>query len=78
MIGGNGIPPRRPAKQLPFVRIYNRPMIDFTTLCKLKNDIKPQTCKKVNELLARAAVQKELIDGEQLRLDTTAVETNPP
>ena len=59
-----------------FVRICNGPMIDFTTFCRLKNRIKPQTWKQVNELLARAAVEARLIDGGQLRLDTTAVETN--
>jgi IS5 family transposase len=59
-----------------FVGIYNGPMIDFTAFCRLKNRIKPQTWKKVNELLARAAVKGQLIDGEKLRLDTTAVETN--
>lgn len=59
-----------------FVRIYNGPMIDFTTFDRLKNHIKPQTWKKVNELLARAAVKEELIEGDQVRLDTTAVETN--
>ena len=59
-----------------FVRICNGPMIDFTTFCRLKNRIKPQTWKQVNELPARAAVEARLIDGGQLRLDTTAVETN--
>jgi len=59
-----------------FVRIFNGPMIDFTTFCRLKNRIKPETWKQVNELLARAAVEGQLITGDQLRLDTTAVETN--
>jgi len=59
-----------------FVRIYNGPMIDFTAFSKLKNRIKPQTWKKVNGLLARAAVKEQLIEGDQVRLDTTAVETN--
>ncbi len=59
-----------------FVRVFNSAMIDFTTFCTLKNYIKPDTWKDVNELLARAAVDAELIDGQQLRLDTTAVETN--
>ncbi|MCH7884551.1 MAG: ISNCY family transposase [Planctomycetes bacterium] len=59
-----------------FVSICNGPMIDFTTFCRLKNLIGPETWKQVNELLARAAVKGGLIDGEQLRLDTTAVETN--
>ncbi len=59
-----------------FVRIYSGPMMDYTTLCRLKNCIRPATWKKVNQALAQYAVQEKLIDGEQLRLDTTAVETN--
>lgn len=59
-----------------FVRTYNGPMIDFTTFDRLKNQIKPQAFKKLNELLARAAVKGQLIEGHQLRLDTTAVEAN--
>jgi len=59
-----------------FVRIYNGPMMDFTTFCKLKNFIRPQTWKKVNMALGKHAVEQEKIDGERLRLDTTAVETN--
>lgn len=59
-----------------FVRIYNGPMIDFTAYCKLRNCIRPQTWKKVNGILARAAVRENRIEGDQLRIDTTAVETN--
>ena len=59
-----------------FVRIYSGPMMDFTTLCKFKNCIQPETWKKVNESLGCYAVHEELIDGERLRMDTTAVETN--
>ena len=59
-----------------FVRIHNGPMIDFTAYCKLRNCIRPQTWKKVNDLLARAAVKENQIEGERLRVDTTAVETN--
>ena len=59
-----------------FVRIYSGPMMDFTTLNKLKNSIRPETWHKVNRLLAKHAVKEELINGEELRLDTTAVETN--
>jgi len=59
-----------------FVRIYNGPMMDFTTLDKLKNSIPPSTWKKVNQLLGKHAVEKELISGEKVRIDTTAVETN--
>lgn len=59
-----------------FVRIYDGPMLDFTTLNKLENAIRPETWKAINIALARTAVEAELISGESLRLDTTAVETN--
>jgi IS5 family transposase len=59
-----------------FTRIYNGPMMDFTTLDKLKNSIPPATWKRVNRLLGRHAVENALISGEKVRLDTTAVETN--
>ena len=59
-----------------FVRIDSGPMMDFTLLDKLKNKIRPGTWKKVNQELAKYAVREELITGDSLRLDTTAVETN--
>jgi len=59
-----------------FVRIYNGSMMDFTTFCKLKNCIQPQTWKKVNKALGTYGVEQEKIDGQRLRLDTTAVETH--
>ena len=59
-----------------FVRIYNGPMMDFTTFCKLKNCIRPKTWKKINRALGEHAVTQELIDGDRLRLDTSAVETH--
>lgn len=59
-----------------FVRIYNAPMMDYTTFCKLKNCIRPKTWEKVNQALAHGAVRQEKIHGDRLRLDTTAVETH--
>jgi IS5 family transposase len=59
-----------------FVRIDDGPMMDYTTFCNLKNSIRNDTWKAVNRCLAEHAVQSELIDGDKLRLDTTAVETN--
>jgi len=59
-----------------FTRIYNGPMIDFTAFCKLRNGIRPETWKQVNRLLAQAAVKEGAIEGDKLRIDTTAVETN--
>ena len=59
-----------------FVRLDHGPMMDFTTLCKLKNAIRPETWAGINRHLARLAARQEWIEGEKLRLDTTAVETN--
>jgi IS5 family transposase len=59
-----------------FTRLRSKPMMDFTTLCKFKNAIRPATWKRINRRLAQHAVREERITGEALRLDTTAVETN--
>ena len=59
-----------------FTRIYDGPMMGHTTLCELRNAIQPETWKDLNHVLGKAAVERELITGEKLRLDTTAVETN--
>jgi len=59
-----------------FVRIDDGPMMDYTTFCILKNLIRNDTWQSVNRCLAEYAVRSELIDGDRLRLDTTAVETN--
>ena len=59
-----------------FVRIHHGPMMDFTTLCHLKNTIRPETWEAINRHLARLAVRQARIKGDKLRLDTTAVETN--
>lgn len=59
-----------------FVRLGTKPMMDFTTLDKLKNALRPATWKKINRGLAQQAVREERISGDRLRLDTTAVETN--
>jgi len=59
-----------------FTRIHNGPMMSHGTFNRLANAITPRTWHAVNELLTKAAVAEGLITGEQLRLDTTAVETN--
>jgi IS5 family transposase len=59
-----------------FTRIHGGPMMNHATLCKLRNAIRPETWKKLNAVLAKAAVEGGRITGEKLRLDTTAVETN--
>lgn len=65
------------SRYLPvFTRLGNRPMVSVAQLDRFKNAITPETWKSVNQQLARYAVEKELISGEELRFDTTAVETN--
>ncbi len=59
-----------------FVRLGMKPMMDFTTLDKLKNALRPTTWQKIHRALARHAVREKRITGDRLRLDTTAVETN--
>ncbi len=59
-----------------FVGIYNGKMMNYTTYCRLKNCIRPETWKRINRALGKAAVEAGRVCGEALRLDTTAVETN--
>jgi len=59
-----------------FTRIHAGPMMGHTALCRLRNAIQPETWKAMNWLLAQKAVTSEWITGDELRLDTTAVETN--
>jgi len=59
-----------------FVRVYNDPMIDYSTFCRLRNRIEPETWKRINKTLGQAAVDQGDISGDRIRLDTTAVETN--
>jgi IS5 family transposase len=59
-----------------FCRLGSKRMLDFTTLDKLKNALRPTTWERINRRLAEAAVRAERITSEALRLDTTAVETN--
>ena len=59
-----------------FVRIHGEPMMDYTTLCKLKNAIHPETWEQVNHRLARTAAEEGWITGARVRMDTTLMETN--
>ncbi|MFH1220996.1 MAG: ISNCY family transposase [Candidatus Eisenbacteria bacterium] len=59
-----------------FTRIYDGPMMDYSTLNRLECVIRPKTWEKVNEVLTSWAIKQGKIAGESLRLDTTAVETN--
>jgi IS5 family transposase len=59
-----------------FVRIDGGSMMDYSTFCRLRNVIGPETWQKINQTLAEYAVAQKAISPESLRLDTTAVETN--
>lgn len=59
-----------------FVRLVHGPMMDYTTLCKLKNSIREETWSRVNRSVAEFAVRRDGLEGKELRIDTTAVETD--
>ena len=59
-----------------FVRVYDGPMMNYTTLCRLKNCVSEKTWRRVNQIVAKSAIAAGVVEGSKLRLDTTAVETN--
>ena len=59
-----------------FIGIPFGSIMDFTTLSKVFKAIRPETWKKINDLLSRYAAEQEWIAGRSLRVDTTAFETN--
>jgi len=59
-----------------FVRIHDDPMMDYSTLCKLRNAVQPDTWKQINRAFTKFAISSACIEGGRLRLDTTLVETN--
>src|SRR3970282_2178219 len=59
-----------------FVRMRKKAVMDFTFLDKCFLAIRPQTWKRVNELLGRYGVAKEAINPKGIRTATTVVESN--
>ncbi len=59
-----------------FLRMRKKAVMDFTFLDKCFLAIRPQTWRRVNELLARHAVAQETIATNVIRTDTTVVESN--
>jgi IS5 family transposase len=59
-----------------FLRMRKRAVMDFTFLDKCFLAIRPQTWKRVNELLGRYAVAQEAINPKVIRTDTTVVESD--
>lgn len=59
-----------------FTRLHDGAVMHYSTLTRLKNAIDPTTWQAVNRVLVEAAVSNKEISGEELRVDTTAVEAN--
>jgi IS5 family transposase len=59
-----------------FLRTRKKAVMDFTFLDKCFKAIRPQTWKRINELLGQQAVAQETVDPSTIRTDTTAMETN--
>jgi len=59
-----------------FVRVYDAEVMDHSLLCKAYKAVAPETWQAMNGLLGRYAIDRELIRGTCLRVDTTACETN--
>lgn len=59
-----------------FIRTRKKPVMDHTFLSKCFKAIRPQTWKRVNELLAAHCVQEGCVDPSVIRTDTTVVESN--
>src|SRR5213593_3774645 len=59
-----------------FVRVYDGEVMDHSLLCKAYKAVAPETWQEMNRVLGRYAIDRELIRGTCLRVDTTACETN--
>ena len=59
-----------------FLRMRKKPVMDFTFLDKCFLVIRPETWRRVNELLGRYGVRKGAVNPKVLRADTTVVESN--
>jgi len=51
-------------------------MMGHTLFCTLRNAIRPETWKAINRMLTKHAIAEGKITGDELRIDTTACETN--
>ena len=59
-----------------FLRMRKKPVMDFTFLDKCFLVIRPETWRRVNELLGRYGVRKGAVNPKVIRADTTVVESN--
>jgi len=59
-----------------FLRLGNRPVMDFTFLERAFKAIRPETWKAINAVLAGWARGQKRMDPSHIRADTTVVQTN--
>jgi IS5 family transposase len=59
-----------------FLRMRKKAVMDFTFLDKCFLAIRPQTWKRVNELLGQYGVRQGTVDPAVIRTDTTVMESN--
>ena len=59
-----------------FLRMRKRAVMDYSFLDKCFLVVRPQTWRRVNELLGRYGVAEEMVSTNVIRTDTTVVESN--
>ncbi len=59
-----------------FLRTRKKAVMDYSFLDKCFKVIRPETWKRINEVLVQQAVANEAVNPSTIRTDTTAVETN--
>jgi transposase, IS5 family len=59
-----------------FARMRKKAVMDFSFLNKCSLAIRPETWKRVNELLGRYAVGRGVVHPTMIRTDTTVIESN--
>ncbi len=59
-----------------FLRTRKKTVMDYSFLDKCFKAVRPETWKRINEILGRHAVADDAVDPSIIRTDTTVVETN--
>ena len=59
-----------------FLRMRKRAVMDFTFLDKCFLGVRPETWRRVNELLGQYGIAEEMVSTNVIRADTTVVESN--
>ena len=59
-----------------FLRMRKRAVMDFTFLNKCFLVVRPETWRRVNELLGQYGIAQDMVNTDVIRTDTTVVESN--